>query len=103
MNDVSPVLSVKKTGGFAGVSFNFEQRIAELKDNDRTQLNLLITACGLRTAAVNKKSKNARDVFNYSFMLQEGNATYNASFDDTTLTPAYRKLFQYVQELSRHG
>ena len=102
MNDFSPVLSVQKTGGFAGVSFNFEQRTGELKDDQKARLNSLIAACGLREGVqVDKKSKNARDVFGYSFILRESDATYSASFDDTTLTPAYRELFRYVQDLSR--
>jgi len=93
---------VQKIGGFAGLSFNFEQQIAELTEDQQARLDWLIAACGLRESAkISNKSKNARDVFAYSFILREGDVTYSASFDDTTLTPAYRELFQYVQGLSR--
>jgi hypothetical protein len=102
VTEASPVISVQKTGGFVGASFNLEQKLDELKDEQKTRLGLLITVSGLRDrATVNAKSKNARDVFSYSFILREGDTTYSASFDDTTLTPAYRELFQYIQELDR--
>jgi hypothetical protein len=100
IKDANPILTVQKTGGFAGLSFKFEQRMTELQDDQKARLDALITACGLReTAHVESKSKNARDVFGYSFVLCDGGITYSASFDDTTLTPAYRELFRYMQDL----
>ncbi len=101
MSEIKQTISVQKTGGFAGLSFKFEQQIAVLNAEERNKLEALIYNSGLRDqAVVNNKSKNARDVFTYSFVLREDDTTYSASFDDTTLTPAYRELFQYVQNLS---
>jgi hypothetical protein len=101
MGDIKQTISVQKTGGFAGLSFKFEQQIATLNAEQRNKLESLICRSGLRERAiVSDKSKNARDVFTYLFVLREDDTTYSASFDDTTLTPAYRELFQYIQVLS---
>lgn len=88
-----------QTGGFMGVNKQYDVKLAELKETDRTQLEQLIEKSGLLKAGGKERfTKGAADMFVYSFTAVEGDRTVSITFDDGTLPESYRDLVSFTKD-----
>jgi hypothetical protein len=87
-------LSLRRTGGFAGMAFNADVDTATLSASERERVEQL--AAKLATSPPGPRNPQARDVYTYE--LHAGGKTYTA--DDTNLPDDWRPLLDW---LSEHG
>jgi hypothetical protein len=88
-----------QSGGFMGVNKQYDVKLADLNEKDRTELEQLISKSGLLKASGEERmTKGAADMFVYSFSASEGDKHYSITFDDGTLPESYRGLVSFTKD-----
>jgi hypothetical protein len=94
--------SFHQSGGFIGVNKQYEVKLADLSEKDRSELEQLIDKSGLLKACGKERlTKGAADMFVYSFSAVEDGKTYSITFDDGTLPESYRGLLSFTNRDTR--
>jgi hypothetical protein len=91
-------LVLTEDGGFAYRHNEYHVDFSTLSKDTREKLSEAVTGSGLqKIAEQNNTNKAAADVITYTFTLKVGASSHVATFDDTTLTPEFRKLIDVIK------
>lgn len=88
----------QQSGGFAGLNRSYSVKMADLSNEEREKLAMLIEGSGLLSMKNERKTTpGAADMFFYEFTAVNG-GEHKASYDDGQLPEAFRPLVAHVRE-----
>jgi hypothetical protein len=91
-------LVLTEDGGFAYRHNEYVVDFSSLNKDMREKMSEAVTGSGLqKMTEQNNTNKAAADAITYTFALKVGASSHVATFDDTTLTPEFRKLIDVVK------
>ena len=93
-------ITYRQSGGFAGLTKQYEVETAEMDPADREVLQSLVEQAGLQ-GSMTALSKQARDLMVHDLRIEEGGNTRHIVVDDLSAPAALRPLLAFVQKRTK--